>query len=262
MPPATASSKASMALNLRRRRRRVRRRASSKSASASSSATFAGLRSRVAITAASRSSARAPRGGSRGCGASAISARAWSSTAVALGRAGDRHAAAAAELEQALVAQQAQRAQHRVGVDAELGGEILRRRQPLARLASPSRIARRISAATCSKTSVESDAVDLHGASIASTMTRSSPIAAAELRDRAAEVERADLGVLEHLAAGAGEAHGAVLEHDAARAQPAGRRARSARRAGSCGPGGSSARPSRRRRRGSAGRAPSRARRG
>jgi hypothetical protein len=68
----------------------------------------------------------------------------------AFGRAGDGDAAPAAELEQSLVAEQPQRTQDGVGVDAEDGGEILRRRESLAGLASPSAMARRISAATCS----------------------------------------------------------------------------------------------------------------
>lgn len=41
---------------------------------------------------------------------------------------GDRHAAAASKLEETLVAQLAERAQHRVSVDVEDGGEVLRRR--------------------------------------------------------------------------------------------------------------------------------------
>jgi hypothetical protein len=51
----------------------------------------------------------------------------------ALRRAGDRDAAAAPKLEQALVAQRSQRAQDRVGVDADDGREVARWRQPLAR---------------------------------------------------------------------------------------------------------------------------------
>jgi hypothetical protein len=51
----------------------------------------------------------------------------------ALGRAGDADAPPAPELEQALVAQQAQRPERRVGVDAEDRGEVAGGRQPLAR---------------------------------------------------------------------------------------------------------------------------------
>ena len=50
------------------------------------------------------------------------------------GRTGDGDASAAAKLEQSLVAQFAQCAQDGVGVDAEHGGEVFRRRQPLAGL--------------------------------------------------------------------------------------------------------------------------------
>src|SRR4029453_9605829 len=53
----------------------------------------------------------------------------------ALGRrAGDRDAAAAAELEQAFFSEQPQRPQHGVRVDPEHGGEVLRGREPLTRL--------------------------------------------------------------------------------------------------------------------------------
>jgi hypothetical protein len=67
-----------------------------------------------------------------------------------LRRADDGDAPSAAELEQALVAEEAQRAQDGVRVDTEHGGEILCRWEPVAGLASPSAIARRSSAATCS----------------------------------------------------------------------------------------------------------------
>ncbi len=52
----------------------------------------------------------------------------------AFGRGGDGDAPAAAELEQTLVAQDAQRTQHGVRVDTEDGGEILRGWESLARL--------------------------------------------------------------------------------------------------------------------------------
>ena len=68
----------------------------------------------------------------------------------AFGGAGDGDAAAAAELEQAFVAEQAQGAEDGVGVDAEDGGEVFGRGSRSPGLASPSAIARRISAATCS----------------------------------------------------------------------------------------------------------------
>jgi len=55
----------------------------------------------------------------------------------ALPRAGDRDTATASKLEQALVAQSPQCAQHRISVDAENGGEVTRRREPLARLRLP-----------------------------------------------------------------------------------------------------------------------------
>ena len=66
------------------------------------------------------------------------------------GGAGDGDAAAAAELEQSFVAEHAKGAEDGVGVDLEDGGEVFGwgRRSP--GLASPSAIARRISAATCS----------------------------------------------------------------------------------------------------------------
>ena len=48
-----------------------------------------------------------------------------------LWRPGDGDAAAAAELEQALVTQRSERAQDGVGVDAELGREVARGREPL-----------------------------------------------------------------------------------------------------------------------------------
>ena len=51
-----------------------------------------------------------------------------------LGRAGDRDPEAATELEQPLVAKHTQRPQHRVRVDAENGGKILRRGKALSRL--------------------------------------------------------------------------------------------------------------------------------
>ena len=61
----------------------------------------------------------------------------------ALRRARDGDAAAAAELEQALVAQRPERAEDGVRVDAEHGGEVPRRRQALSglRLAVPDRAA-------------------------------------------------------------------------------------------------------------------------
>ena len=52
----------------------------------------------------------------------------------AFGRAGDGDAAAAPELEQSLVAEQPQRTQHGVGVDAEDGGEVLGGREALSGL--------------------------------------------------------------------------------------------------------------------------------
>src|SRR6266511_438470 len=52
----------------------------------------------------------------------------------ALRRPGDGDAATAPELEQPLVAKLAQRPQHGVRVDAEHGGEVARRREPLPRL--------------------------------------------------------------------------------------------------------------------------------
>jgi glucose/arabinose dehydrogenase len=51
-----------------------------------------------------------------------------------LGNREPRDATPAPELEQSLVAEQAQRTQHGVRVDAEDGGEILRRREALSRL--------------------------------------------------------------------------------------------------------------------------------
>jgi hypothetical protein len=51
-----------------------------------------------------------------------------------LRRPGNGDAAAAPELEQPLVAQQAKRTENGVGVYVEHGGEVLRRREPLARL--------------------------------------------------------------------------------------------------------------------------------
>ena len=51
-----------------------------------------------------------------------------------LWRAGNGDAAAAPELEQPLVAQQAKRTENGVRVDVEHGGEVLRRREPPARL--------------------------------------------------------------------------------------------------------------------------------
>jgi hypothetical protein len=66
------------------------------------------------------------------------------------GGAGDRVAAVAAELEQALVAEQAAGGEDGVGVDAEDGGEVLGGGSRPPGFASPSAIARRISAATCS----------------------------------------------------------------------------------------------------------------
>ena len=68
----------------------------------------------------------------------------------ALGRPGDRDAAAASELEQPLVAEQPQRTQHGVGVDAEDGGEVLGGREALARLGFSVGDRPAISAATCS----------------------------------------------------------------------------------------------------------------
>ena len=47
---------------------------------------------------------------------------------------GDGDATSASELEQALVAEEPQRAEHGVGVDVEDGGEILRGREALSRL--------------------------------------------------------------------------------------------------------------------------------
>ena len=52
----------------------------------------------------------------------------------AFGRAGDGDSAAAAELEQALVAELSESAQDRVRVHVEYGGDVLGGREPLARL--------------------------------------------------------------------------------------------------------------------------------
>ncbi len=62
----------------------------------------------------------------------------------------DGDAAAAAELEQAFVAELAECAQDGVGVDAENGGQVFGGGRRSPGLASPSAIARRISPATCS----------------------------------------------------------------------------------------------------------------
>jgi hypothetical protein len=64
--------------------------------------------------------------------------------------AGDGDAVAAAEFEQAFVAEFAEGAEDGVGVDAEHGGEVFGGWESSAGLASLSAIARRISAATCS----------------------------------------------------------------------------------------------------------------
>ena len=67
-----------------------------------------------------------------------------------LGDSGDRDRAAAARFQESLLPQKAKRAEDRVGVDPEDRREVLRLGDPFPGLASPSAIARRISAATCS----------------------------------------------------------------------------------------------------------------
>ena len=136
---AAAPSASAAAMPRRRRRRRVRRRASSISASGSGATTSpttggSGSRSTPAPTAGARSSPRARRGDSRDDGPPRRW-RACSSTAVRSGVPAtvipaDRGETRAAPPLRSLP----QRAQHRVGVDPELSGEVLRRRQPLAGL--------------------------------------------------------------------------------------------------------------------------------
>lgn len=68
----------------------------------------------------------------------------------ARGGAGDTDSVSLAEFQQPFVAQQPQRTQDGVGVDVHDGGEVTCRWEPVAGPASPSAIARRICAATCS----------------------------------------------------------------------------------------------------------------